>query len=133
MLLPMDVLMGRLNRAPLLYAALLGGVFVLALVSGYVYSHEPERDRLVLATDRSGEPDGVTLLTGSVLEVHSDRLVIERDGAPVEVLIDQGVPVEELSRIDGPFAPGAAVNVGARQTTFGFVLTGIVAVDGAAP
>lgn len=123
----------RLLRVPSgsawLYAALLLGVFASAAVAGYVYQYDPPRDRVVLAVDTSTPPSDVSIVAGTVAEVHADRIVIEREGQRIELALPDGVSFEDLQRSAEPLAPGTAVNVGAEQTDFGLVFTGIVAVE----
>jgi hypothetical protein len=48
-------------------------------------------------------------------------------------MLSGAVPIEELRRDQATLTPGTPVNLGAEETSFGLVLTGIVAVEEPAP
>lgn len=121
------------NQSLALYSAAVLVVFVLALAGGYVYSHEPARDNVVLDIDRSAPDSTETIVSGTIVEVTDGRLVLDQAGSRVEIALPDGVPVEELQRTSTPLSPGTQVNVGGEETRFGFVLTGIVAVEERVP
>ncbi len=118
-----------LSGSAWLYAALLLGVFGVSAIGGYVYQYELPRDRAVLRVDPSTPPATTEVIGGAVVEVTGEQLVIERDGQRIELSVPSGVLLEELRRSDEPLAPGTTVNVGAEQTDFGLVFTGIVAIE----
>ncbi len=111
------------RRAALLAAALFGGVFLAGLAGGYVYSHEPVRDTLVLRIESPEDaPDAPLYRAGVAI----DALTVEVEAAPVA--LPAGLPLEDLERVEA-HAAGTPVNVGVDRTEFGQVLTGIVAVE----
>ncbi len=122
-----------LNHPAALYAALLLGIFALALIGGYVYAHEPARDELVLEIDRTAPADDEHTIAGTIVEVSDTRILLDQSGNEIEVLLPPGTTVEELSRDGTPPPAGSPVNVGAEQTSFGFILTGIVHVEDPQP
>ncbi len=119
-------------RAALPLAIALVITFGLGALVGFTYAHEPGADQVVVRIDREQAADGPSeaVVGGEVVRVDGSRLVIETDRGPFEVDVS-GLAVEELTRVDG-LAVGATVNVGGEQTPFGLVLSGIVAIDGAA-
>ena len=113
------------RRAALLAAALIGGVFLAGLLAGYVYSHEPRRDTLVLRVEPPARDPAAPRYRGGVA---IDAQTVEVESAPVT--LPAGLPLEDLERVDA-HASGTPVNVGVDRTEFGQVLTGIVAVEAA--
>jgi hypothetical protein len=118
------------RRIGWLYPAVLLIVFLLAGVVGYVYSYAPVPDQLVTRIDRTAE-SSERIVSGTLIEVTDDRLVLDSAGQRIEIALASGTPVDELTRVTDPFAPDTQVNVGVEQTNFGLVLTGIVAVEAA--
>jgi hypothetical protein len=125
--------LAALNHPAALFGALLVAVFAVALLAGYVYAHEPARDELVLQLDQEPPPTNTRALSGVIVEVLDDRLMLQYDGGQLEVMLSGAVPIEELRRDQATLAPGTPVNLGAEETSFGLVLTGIVAVEEPAP
>jgi hypothetical protein len=70
-----------------------------------------------------------------VAGVSAGALTLRTDAGDVQVALPASVPVVDLAHAgdaQAPLAPGTPVNVGAEQTPGGLVLTGVVAVQGAA-
>ncbi|GMU39491.1 MAG: hypothetical protein AMXMBFR23_03570 [Chloroflexota bacterium] len=111
------------RRAILLAAALFGVVFLAGLAAGYVYSHEPARDTLLLRVEA---PEGAADAPRYRAGVAIDALTVEVEAAPVT--LPAGLPLEDLERVEA-HADGTPVNVGVDRTEFGQVLTGIVAME----
>lgn len=110
------------RRTVLMTAALLAVTFGAGVICGYVYSHEPQRDALLIQVEGpSSEPDGA--LRGGVAV---DALTVQVEGAPVA--LPAALPLDELVRVD-TLPDGTVVNVGVDRTEFGQVLTGVVAVE----
>jgi len=110
------------RRAALMTAALLAVTFGAGLVGGYVYSHEPQRDTLLVQVEAPATaPDGA--LRGGVAV---DALTVEVEGA--HIALPAGLPLDDLVRVD-TLPDGTVVNVGVDRTEFGQVLTGVVAVE----
>ncbi len=111
---------------PLLYAALFLGVLLLSGVGGYVYSHEPQRDTLLLQIERTPEP-APDAISGSVVAIDGGSLTLaQADGSTVMLALSADVPVEDLARLEAAIPDGSPVNVGVDNTQFGQVLTGVV-------
>jgi hypothetical protein len=125
----MPRLAGLLSPSAWLYIAALLGAFGVALAAGYVYEYEPARDRVVLSVDRTAPATDSRILSATVVEVSGDTLVLECDGERLELSIPPGTPIEDLQRAGSVLPAGTAINVGAEQTDFGLVLTGLVAVE----
>lgn len=108
--------------------------FLVALVAattllGYVYSHEPARDTLTVAFEGTPPPQP-TYVIGAVATVEGDTVRLDVGaGGSREVSVSADTPVEDLERLDAPPADGTTVNVGVDDTSFGQVLTGIVAIE----
>jgi hypothetical protein len=112
------------RRSALLAAALFGGIALAGGIGGYVYSHDPGRDALVVQIDRTPpESSGDRLVPGVMI----DALTVDADGQTL--ILPAGIHVDDLSRAQGGLPDGVAVNVGVERTEFGQVLTGIVAVQ----
>jgi len=96
---------------------------------GYVYSHEPVRDTLLVEFE--GTPVAQpTYLVGSIAAVEGDTLRLDvGGGGQREVTVLADTPIEVLERLDAVLDAGATVNVGVDDTAFGQVLTGIVAIE----
>ncbi|MGE3962291.1 MAG: hypothetical protein AB7F65_11485 [Dehalococcoidia bacterium] len=117
--------------AYLLPAALIAALFVTAALIGYVYSHEPARDTLLVEFEGTPVPQP-TYVIGSVAAVDGDTLRLSTGaGGSRELRLPAGAPVEELRRLAAPPTDGTSVNVGVDETAFGQVLTGIVAFEAA--
>lgn len=120
--------MGRI-RPFLLPAGLALGLFVLTAVMGYVYSHEPARDALLVEFEGTPAPQPAYLI-GSVSALEGDTLRLDvGGGGQREVTVLADTPVEVLERLQAALDAGAMVNVGVDDTSFGQVLTGIVAIQ----
>lgn len=110
------------RRAALMTAALLAVTFGAGVVGGYVYSHEPQRDALLVQVEApAGAPDGA--VRGGVA---ADALTVQMEGAPIT--LPAGLLLDDLVRVD-TLPDGTVVNVGVDRTEFGQVLTGVVAVE----
>lgn len=121
----MQVTRPRLG-GPFLYALLALGVFGLAGLIGYVYSHEPPRDTLIVDIQSTPVPPPSTV-SGSVLAVDGSSVTLATPGGgQVTLALPADFPVEDLARLDAALPQGATVNVGVDHTQFGQVLTGIV-------
>ena len=110
-------------------AAVVIGVFVLTGIAGYVYSHEPSRDTLLVEYQGTPEPQP-TYLLGAVARVEDGSLTLATaSGGQRDVVVPPGTAVEDLERVEAIPDTGATVNVGVDATEFGLVLTGVVAVE----
>jgi hypothetical protein len=116
-------------RALLFPAAFVLGVFGLTLVVGYVYSHDPSRDTLLVEYQGTPQPQP-TYLLGAVEVIEDGSLTLATaSGGHRVVVVPSGTPVEDLDRVDAIPDTGATVNVGVDDTQFGLVLTGVVAIE----
>lgn len=116
-------------RTLLLPAAFVLGVFGITAVAGYVYSHEPSRDTLLVEYQGTPEPQP-TYLLGAVEVVEGGSLTLATaSGGHREVAVPPETPVEDLERVEVIPDAGATVNVGVDDTEFGLVLTGVVAIE----
>jgi hypothetical protein len=111
------------------YLLLVAVLAVGGALAGFVYEHEPERDRVSVSIDRGGEaPDGP--LDGTIAGVEGGRFALQTDAGLVDLELGAGAVLEELARIDpGEIEAGAAVNVGGVRAETGPALTGIVVVE----
>jgi len=115
-------------RPLLLPTALVAALFALTTLAGYVYSHEPSRDELVVQYEGTPVPQPAYLL-GSVVGLEGGTLSIATaPGGTRDVVVPQGTPLEVLERSQGAPETGSRVNVGVDDTDFGLVLTGIVTI-----
>ena len=114
-------------RSPLaLYALLAAAAFVLAGMGGYVYSHEPERDVLLVDIQSTPAPPPGTV-SGFIVAIDDASLTLATpDGGQAVLDLPAGLPVEDLERLEAALPEGATVNVGVDDTQFGQVLTGVV-------
>lgn len=118
-------------RALLFPAAFVLGVFGLTGVAGYVYSHEPSRDTLLVEYQGTPEPQP-TYLIGAVEVIEDGSLTLATgSGGHRDVVVPPGTAVEDLERVEAIPDDGATVNVGVDDTEFGLVLTGVVAIEDA--
>jgi len=116
-------------RPLLLPIALLAAIFSLTTFAGYVYSHEPSRDHLVVEYEGTPPPQPDYVI-GSVAAVEGDSLRLAMaSGGERELTVPADTPVEVLERSEAAPEPGALVNVGVDDTDFGLVLTGIVTIE----
>lgn len=116
----------------LLYAALVTVVLAAAGVGGYVYRHDPVRDTLLVEVAATPAP-APTSISGSISRIEgATYTLVTPTGREVTLTLPAGTPVEALQRLIEPPEEGTAVNVGVEDTSFGQVLTGIVAVEGSA-
>ena len=100
-------------------------------VAGFVYSHEPARDQVVVAVDRDRPAGAPVVLSGTVTRVGDGRLVIESDGKAIELALPPTAPVEDLQRVaPSVLIPGVQVNVGAERSDNGVLFSGVVVVAG---
>jgi len=121
------------NRASplLLYGILVAAILFGSGVAGYVYKHEPARDQLIINIQATPAPVPETL-TGAIVSIDGDTLVLSTpDGGQLTLTLPTDVPIEDLTRSTAPLTAGSQVNVGVNNTTFGQVLTGIVAIQDA--
>ena len=120
--------MSRRLRASLLPAALFLLLFALAGVVGYVYSHEPARDTLVVDFEGT-PPPAPDYVIGAVSEIEGGTVRLNTGGGGSRELDVDGASVEDLQRLEEIPADGTHVNVGVDETSFGQVLTGVVAFE----
>lgn len=100
-------------------------------VAGFVYSHEPARDQVVVAVDRDHPAGAPIILSGTVTRVSDGRFVIESDGKSIDLALPPTAPVEDLQRVaPSVFTPGVQVNVGAERSDTGVLFSGVVVVAG---
>lgn len=110
---------------------MVGVVVLLTGIAGYVYSHEPARDTLLVEFEGTPAPQP-TYITGSFASVEDALLRVDTAaGRQHEVPSSADLPVEDLRRLPALPSDGATVNVGVDDTSFGQVLTGVVIVEGA--
>jgi len=121
------------NRASplLLYGILVAAILFGSGAAGYVYKHEPARDQLIINIQATPAPAPETL-TGAIVSIDGDTLILSiPDGGQLTLTLPADIPVEDLTRNTTPLTAGSQVNVGVNNTTFGQVLTGIVAIQDA--
>lgn len=119
------------RAGPILLYAILAAVFVVASgVGGYVYRHEPARDTLLVQIE-STPPAAPTTVSGLISRIEGETYtLVTPAGRELTLTIPAGTPVENLQRLTEAMEEGTTVNVGVEDTTYGQVLTGIVAVEG---
>ena len=94
---------------------------------GFVYAHDPQRDRLEVSLERPVVTE--QLVGGTVREAAGGRIRIEGEGGTREFTLGGGAPVEELRALaPAALGVGTKLNVGAERSDFGTALSGIVAV-----
>ena len=113
----------------LLPFALVLALFATSATVGYVYSHEPSRDTLLVEFEGEPAPQP-TYVIGAVAAIEGDTLRLATGaGGEREVALSPDTPVEGLERLEAALDAGASVNVGVDDTDFGQVLTGIVTIE----
>jgi len=119
-------------RAALPLVVALVIAFGLGAGGGFAVAHDPSADLVVVRVEQERAADGPAeaVVSGVVVRVDGARLVIETDRGPLAVDLS-GLAVEELARM-AELGVGATVNIGGEQTPSGLVLSGVVAIDGAA-
>lgn len=124
-------------RSLLVYLGIVAVVFASALAASFVFAHEPQRETVSISVrDTLREPPATRVRSGVIAAVADGSLVLAGDDEASEIEIPSGVAIDELVYVgaDGaPFEPGAVVNLGTADTQAGFIVTGIVAVEQAAP
>jgi hypothetical protein len=124
-------------RSLFVYLAIVAVVFVGALTVGFVFAHEPQRETVSITVRETPltPPSGRTVF-GVIGTIADGSLVLVGDEQSTVVEMPAGVPVDELTRLPAgrpPFRAGTIVNLGTADTSTGFIVTGIVAVDGTTP
>ena len=124
-------------RSLFVYLTILVVVFAGALTIGFVFAHEPQRETVSITVRESPltPPSGRTV-SGVIGTIGDGSLVLVGDEQSTVVEMPAGVPVDELTRLpagQAPFRAGTVVNLGTADTSTGFIVTGIVAVDGTTP
>ena len=117
-------------RPLLTYLVVLTGFFVAALAIGYVYEHDPERDLVEVAIDRSAIPAGDgEFASGTVLGVDGSTAQVASSLGTFEVDLAD-LPLEELRALDDPLAlpAGIAVNLGGERAATEPVISGVVLI-----
>lgn len=124
-------------RSFLVYLALIAVVFIAALSAGFVFAHEPQRDTVAIRLrDTPVTPASGRIVAGVIGEIRDGAIVVVGDDQSTVVDVPAGVALDELTRVaegSPPFSAGTAVNLGTADTSTGFIVTGIVAVEGATP
>ena len=110
-------------------AIILGGAFGLALLAGFVYSHEPQPERVDIRVDSSRPPDAEQVLPGTVTRTTADSIevttILGAETVALEGLVAEDlVPLDE----DSPTV-GAPANIGGTRTQTGYVLSGVVIIE----
>lgn len=126
-------------RAVLTTAVLAILAFAVGGVAGFVYEHEPQRDVVHVLIDRTAPAPAEVLVRGPLTEVAAGAgagarrsVVVQTGGGPVTIELAADTPADELLPVAaGVLSPGTAVNIGGERGTYGLMLTGVVAVDGA--
>lgn len=115
-----------------LYGILVAAILLGSGAAGYVYKHEPARDQLIINIQATPAPAPETL-TGAIVSIDGDTLVLSTpDGGQLTLTLPAYyIPIEDLTRSTTALTAGSQVNVGVNNTTFGQVLTGIVAIQDA--
>jgi hypothetical protein len=104
----------------------------VGVASGFVYAHDPapSQVRTILETGPAVD-DGE--IRGTLSQIGGDALEITTTDGIIRLPIVRALTVEELTPLDTPIPVGATVNVGGSHTDSGFVVSGIVLLDGARP
>jgi hypothetical protein len=114
----------------LLYATLAAIVLVASGIGGYVYKHDPVRDTLLVEVDATPAPTPSTV-SGSITRIDgATYTLVTPAGREITLTLAPGTAVEALERLSEALDEGTTVNVGVEDTSYGQVLTGIVAVEG---
>ena len=112
-------------------------VFAAALVAGFVFAHEPQRETVsITVRETPFEPRRSHAVSGVIGSLRDGSIVLVGDDQSTEIEIPSAAPLDELTYLpaDGaPFAVGTVVNLGTADTETGFIITGLVAVEPAAP
>ena len=117
-------------RPLLTYVAVLAVVFVAALAIGYVYEHDPERDLVEVAINRSAIPVGDgEFASGTVLGIDGSTAQVTSSLGTFEVNIAD-LALEELRALEDPLAlsAGTAVNLGGERAATEPVISGVVLI-----
>jgi hypothetical protein len=110
-------------------AIVIVAAFGAGLGGGYVYSHDPQPERIDVRVDSSDPPASEQVLPGTIGAVDGANVEVTTVLGTELVALD-GVIVEELEPLDGALpASGAAANLGGTRTDAGYVLSGIVVVE----
>lgn len=101
-------------------------VFALAVVGGYVYEHDPQRDLVTVSMSPSVSGDS-SLTSGNVVKADTDIVLVNTEFGVFEVLLAD-VMLEELRPIEDParFPEGTALNLGGENSPTERVISGIV-------
>jgi hypothetical protein len=119
------------------YAGIVAVVFTAALVAGFVFAHEPQRETVSIAVRETPlDPPRSRFVSGVIGSLSDGSIVLVGDEQSTAIELPSAVPMDELTYLpaDGaPFEAGTVVNLGTADTETGFIITGIVAVEPAAP
>ncbi len=117
-------------RPLLTYGAVLIVFFGVAVAIGYVYEHDPERDLVEVAIDRSAIPAGDgEFASGTVLTVEGGTALIASALGTFEVDLAD-LTLEELRSLEDPTdaLAGRSVNLGGERAATEPVISGVVVI-----
>ncbi len=102
---------------------------------GFVYTHEPQPDRVVVRVS-APVPPTEKFVAGTIVTVEQKRITVRTEADELAIEIPTRTPIEELLSVaPADIAIGAPVNIGGKPESEGLVLTGVVtfAEQGLAP
>jgi hypothetical protein len=122
-------------QSSLVYLAILATVFTATLIAGFVFTHEPQRETVsVVVGEVFPDPPTARTIAGVIASIDGGFVALQSGERLEQIDLPPDVPVDDLVRAPAegaPFAAGTVVNIGTADTNNGFILTGVVAVEGA--
>ena len=108
-------------------------IFALALAGGFLVGHAPEADTIAVRLEPPTDLPTDTLHSGTVSTQDAGALEIATASGPQRFDLAPDTPIEDMIPLgeEPDVAEGVPVNVGGERTNNGYVLTGVVVVEGA--
>ena len=103
--------------------------FGLGVAGGFLYTHEPAPPELRTRLT-AGRAEAESSVRGTLTSIGADHIEVTTAEGARRLSLAASVPIEELTPLTGAVAEGAAVNLGGNRTESGFVITGVVVIEG---